>query len=161
MTASTDSTMRMNRGRIEHRRAPERRGHRSLILLAAPILLAACAAAPVTPPAVAEGDLANAADGTRIAITRGGELKVVLDANVTTGFQWSMPSEPAPVLSPIGKRIYVGKSAESRNVGAGGMNIFRFRAENPGTVTLVFDYRRIWETATVPAKTVHYVVVVP
>ena len=158
MTVSTDSTMRMTGSGIEHRRTPE---HRGLVLLAALFLLAACVVVPVTPSAVADGQLANAPDGARIAITRGGELKVVLDANVTTGFQWNTPSQPAPVLSPIGKRIYVGKSAESRNVGAGGMNIFRFRADNPGTITLVFDYRRVWETTVAPAKTVQYVVVVP
>jgi hypothetical protein len=60
-----------------------------LITLIAPLLLvAACAAPPSGPPAVEKGELTNAADGTRIAIKRGGELKVVLDANITTGYQW-------------------------------------------------------------------------
>lgn len=122
------------------------------------LLLAACAATPAGPPAVASGELDNAADGTRIAIKLGGEVKVILDANLTTGFQWQTPSAPAPVLSPIGERAYAPRSAESRYVGAGGMNIFRFRADNPGQTTLQFEYRRPWETTVAPAKTVRYVI---
>jgi predicted secreted protein len=122
------------------------------------LLLAACATTPAGPPAVANGELDNAADGTRIAIKRGGEVKVILDANLTTGFQWQTPSTPAPVLSPIGERAYAPRSADARKVGAGGMNIFRFRGDNPGQATLQFDYRRPWETTVAPAKTVRYVI---
>jgi len=132
-----------------------------LIALIAPLLLvAACATTSSGPPAVDDGELTNAADGTRIAIKRGGELKVILDANVTTGYQWQSPTNPAPVMSPIGTPAYVGKGVDPRAVGAGGMNIFRFRADSPGQVALQFDYRRPWETAAPPVKTLRYDVVV-
>ena len=104
-------------------------------------------------------ELDNAADGTRVTIRRGAEVKVILDANVTTGFQWQVPPNAAPVLAPIGERIYLGRSADPRSTGGGGMNIFRFRGEQPGRVTLQFDYRRAWETVP-PAKTVRYEVTV-
>jgi inhibitor of cysteine peptidase len=125
------------------------------------LLATACATLPSEPPAVEAGELTNAADGTRIAIKRGGELKVILDTNITTGFQWQSPTNPAPVMSAIGTPAYVGKAVEPRSVGSGGMNIFRFRADSPGQVVLQFEYRRSWETAVPPAKTLRYVVVVP
>ena len=127
----------------------------------APLLLVtACAATPAGPPAVENGDLTNAVDGTRVAIKRGGELKVVLDANITTGYQWQSPTNPAPVMSAIGTPTYVSKAVDPRTMGSGGTNIFRFRAENPGQVALQFDYRRPWETGVAPANTLRYDVTV-
>jgi predicted secreted protein len=109
---------------------------------------------------VASVDLDNAADGARATIKRGTEVKIVLDANITTGFQWQeVPPNGAPVLAPVGQRVYAPKSADIQNVGAGGINVFRFRGEQPGKVTLQFDYRRPWETVP-PAKTVRYDVTV-
>jgi len=135
----------------------ERRGLAAALGLAG--MLAACASAPL-PPAVAKGELANAADGTRIVLKRGGELMVKLDANVATGFQWQMPANVAPVLTPIGQPIYVGNAADPRNLSAGGMNIFGFRAEQPGRASLEFAYRRAWETGVAPAKVLRYEVIV-
>ena len=133
---------------------------RLVALIGSLLLIAGCATAPSAPPAVDNGELTNAADGTRIAIKRGGELKVILDANITTGYQWQSPTSPAPVMSAIGAPIYVGKAADPHFVGGGGSNIFRFRADSPGQVALQFDYRRPWETGVPAAKTLHYNVVV-
>jgi inhibitor of cysteine peptidase len=93
-------------------------------------------------------------------LLRGGEVKILLDVAPKSGMQWHMPAKVTPVLSPIGGAIYVGKSAEVRNVSAGAMNIFRFRAEQPGRTDLEFAYRRPWETEAAPAKVVHYEVIV-
>ncbi len=131
-----------------------------IVPLAVAVLLAACATTPPAPPAVEKGELENAADGTVIAIKRGGELKVLLDANITTGYQWQGPAAVAPVLSAIGNPIYVSKSSESRYTGGGGVNVFRFKAEQPGSTTLRFDYKRAWEANVAPVKTVRYTVYV-
>ena len=133
---------------------------RPLALVALVLVIGACSTAPSGPPAVDNGELTNAADGTRIAIKRGGELKVVLDANITTGYQWQSPTHPAPVMSAIGAPVYVGKAADPRFVGGGGANIFRFRADSPGQIALQFDYRRPGESSVPPAKTLRYDVVV-
>ena len=130
-----------------------------LVVLMAPLLLvAACAAAPSGPPAVEKGELTDAADGTHIAIKRGGELKVVLDANPTVLLPWEADANVGPVLSPIGQRIYVGKTMNSFDIAGGGWNIFRYRAEQAGRVTLHFATRRPGDSAA--AKTVGYEVLV-
>jgi len=132
-----------------------------ILTLALTLLLVAACATPSGPPAVDNGELTNAADGTRIAIKRGGELKVVLEANITTGYQWQSATTGSPVLSIIGAPIYVAKAADPRFVGGGGSNVFRFRVDSPGQVVLQFDYRRPWETGVPPAKTLRYDVIVP
>jgi inhibitor of cysteine peptidase len=134
---------------------------RTALLAALAFALGACASPPKTgaaaiPPAPASAfvELVNAEDGTRVALKKGGELKVVLDANPSTGFQWQGPPNVAPLLSPIGQRIYVSKSTNPMDLGAGGSNIFRYRAEDTGKSTLTMEYRRPWEGA--PGKTVRY-----
>jgi predicted secreted protein len=143
---------------------------RRLAILAFALAATACTTAPVAPsapatsaaPAASEkSDLDNAPDGTSITMKRGGELMVKLDTNLTTGYQWTMgPAATGPVLSPIGSPIYVNKGNEPRFVGAGGINVFRFKAEQAGQVTMQFDHKRSWETNVAPAKSVRYTVIV-
>ena len=127
-------------------------------LFATLLLLAGCATSSSGPQAVDNGELMNAADGTVIAIKRGGELKVVLDTNPTVTLPWEGDANVGPALAPIGQRIYVGKGMNAYDITAGGFNIFRYRAEQPGQVTLHFASRRPEESA--PSRTVHYEVTV-
>ncbi|MEO6566462.1 MAG: protease inhibitor I42 family protein [Casimicrobiaceae bacterium] len=121
------------------------------------MLVAACATQPPVPPAVQMGELDNAAGGTVIAIKRGGELKVLLDANAIAGYQWQVQAIAGPVLSPIGNGVFISKG-DPRDVRAGGFNVFRFKAEQPGTATLQFDYKRVSEANVAPVKSVRYTV---
>ena len=123
--------------------------------VASALLVAACAMTPPGPPAVEMGELDNAADGAVIAIKRGGELKVLLDANAIAGFQWQVQAIAGPVLSPIGTGIFISK-ADPRDVRAGGFNVFRFKAEQPGTATLQFDYKHVSGANVAPVKSVRY-----
>lgn len=99
---------------------------------------AVAAAAPAA-PARDYVELTNPADGTRIAVKRGGELKLVIDARPVNQLQWKQVAVIAPTLSPIGERAYVSKSMNPLDLTAGGWNIFRYRAEQPGNVTLVLE----------------------
>jgi predicted secreted protein len=135
---------------------------RRAIAAIAAAALAACAYLPKPPqdqpatPAPTMVELDNAATGAQVRLAKGGEIKVVLDSNPTTGFQWQAAPKFAPTLSPIGGRAYVAKGSV---MGAGGVDIFRYRGEQPGKVALEFEYRRAWETVA-PAKTMRYEVTV-
>jgi predicted secreted protein len=148
---------------------------RRLALLAA--LLAAACASP-TPPAPAPGalptdthrvlppaptitsvDLANAVDGTKVTLSRGQEVKVMLDAEALAGFQWRVPKGAGPVLSQIGDRIFLSKGLDPRYLGGGGWNVFRYRAEQSGKVTLTFDYGP-FDLAAPATKSVRYEITV-
>ena len=98
------------------------------------------AASPAPPaPARAMVELENPADGTRIAVKKGGELKLVIDARPFNQLQWKQVAPVAPTLSPIGERAYVSKTMNPLDLAAGGWNIFRYRAEETGKVTLVLE----------------------
>lgn len=84
-------------------------------------------------------ELTNPADGTRIAVKKGGELKLIIDARPVNQLQWKQAAPVAPVLSPIGERAYVSKSTNPLDLVAGGWNIFRYRADQAGNVTLVLE----------------------
>ncbi|MFO1304230.1 MAG: protease inhibitor I42 family protein [Burkholderiales bacterium] len=110
------------------------------------------------PPAqVTSVDLDNAADGTKVTLKRGNELKVLLDADPRTGFHWRYPAGFAPTLAQIGERIFLTKSGIY--LGTGGWNVFRYRAEQPGTVTLLFAYGP-FDDAAPATKSVRYHVTV-
>ena len=121
-----------------------------LWMAAAALAVAACATQPSTPQSPASGaattkaaavlELDNAADRTRVTLKRGDELKVMLDAQALAGLQWRLPKDFTPVLSQIGERIFLSKGLDPRNLGGGGINVFRYRAERSGKVTLTFDY---------------------
>ena len=148
---------------------------RRLVVLAA-MLAAACAStepqkpAPgtlptdthrVLPPAQAATsvDLDNAADGTRVTLSPGQEVKVMLDAQALAGFQWRPPAGFAPVLSQVGDRIFLSKGLDPRYLGGGGWNVFRYRAERSGKVTLAFDYGP-FDVAAPATRTVRYEIIV-
>jgi len=146
-----------------------------LLIVAAALLAAACTTTTPTPApgalptdtyrvlppaaAVASIDLDNAADGTKVTLKRGNELKVMLDAEALAGLQWRSPKGLTPVLSPIGERIFLSKGLDPRYLGGGGWNVFRFRAERSGKVTLTFEYGP-FEATTPATKVVRYDVTV-
>ena len=104
-------------------------------------------------------DLDNAPDGTKVTLARGNELKVMLDAQALAGFQWRGPKELAPMLSPIGERIFLSKGLDPRYLGGGGWNVFRYRAERSGKVVLTFEYGP-FDLTTPATKSVRYEITV-
>jgi predicted secreted protein len=147
-----------------------------LAVVFAALLAAGCASSP--PPAASSGalptdthrvlppaqaatsvDLENAADGTKVTLARGQEIKVLLDAQALAGLQWRSPEGFAPVLSQIGERIFLSKGLDPRYLGGGGWNVFRYRAERSGKVTLAFAYGP-FDMAAPATRTVRYEVTV-
>lgn len=88
----------------------------------------------VTP--VESVELTNATDGRKVTVKRGNEVKLVLDLNPVQELAWELEKAPAPTLDQIGERIYIGRGSNGYDILAGGVSIYRFRAEQPGTATL-------------------------
>jgi predicted secreted protein len=139
----------------------------------APAAAPAAAAAPRSPDpvsaqppagtqanAVPGVELTNATDGRKVTVRRGGEVKLVLDLNGIYELAWEMEKKVEPTLSPIGERIYVtnGRNSNPYDVLAGGYSIYRFRAEQPGTVALQLSKHSRADGKTL--ATVHYDVTV-
>lgn len=88
--------------------------------------------------------------GRTLSVRPGDEIVVTLDSNPTTGFAWELTTEPvAEILELLGSE-YVGP--ETALVGAGGQEVWRFRAAAEGTTDLELTYLRSFsgETAGEP-----------
>jgi len=109
----------------------------------------------LVPQTVVRGGMAGGA----VSLKVGAVMEVRLDANHTTGYSWIVAPVPNPVLMRQGKAEYLDNAAENR-VGAGGVEVWRFKAVKAGKQGLQFEYRRPWEKGTPPAKVVTFAVIV-
>lgn len=119
------------------------------------VLTPACVDAP-PPPAPLVVDAARS--GASLTLRTGEELVVRLDANRTTGYAWTWTEGPAGVVAHVGAPLY--ETAPDGAAGAGGTEVFTFRAAAPGTTTLRFAYARSWERDAEPARVATYSVTV-
>jgi inhibitor of cysteine peptidase len=70
----------------------------------------------------------------------GDRFAVELAGNPTTGYSWHVRAG-SEHLDLLGQEYEPGGTA----AGAGGVEVFRFRALAPGEAEIDFDYRRPWE----------------
>ena len=120
----------------------------SPLLLA--LLLTACAPQP---PAVHLPEL----DGT-LELAKGQPLTIRLDANPTTGFQWQLAASlDEKVIALVGDDY---QRTDTSRVGAGGTDVWTFKAVGTGRTTIVLEYRRPWEKDVPPAERKTFPVIV-
>ncbi len=94
----------------------------------------------------------------RLEVQAGKEFSITLASNRTTGYQWQL-------AAPLDERILqlVGSEYVSPSVsrpGAGGTEVWTFRAVGRGSAEIVLQYLRPWEKGVTPAETAGYLVVV-
>jgi len=92
--------------------------------------------------------------GRTIEVERGQRVFVVLGANRTTGYDWTLAAEPGPLVS-LGGPVY----AQAADLaGSGGTGIWFFRASGSGKQELRFQYRRAYSPDAPAVKTVSFTV---
>ncbi|MBC8470664.1 MAG: PD40 domain-containing protein [Planctomycetes bacterium] len=92
-------------------------------------------------------------DGGQIELEQGQILVVTLESNPTTGYRWEQVENQEPYLEQMGEVEF--KSSETGDpplAGAGGWEIFRFKAISTGKMTLQLVYRRPWEEGVEPVN---------
>jgi inhibitor of cysteine peptidase len=120
------------------------------------VLSLSCATAPVEAPPPSQPRMTVSEPGGPVALAVGQELAVQLQANVTTGYAWSVASPVPEVLTVVEPGTYRASAASEGRVGAGGTTSFVFRAVRPGKGVLDLAYRRPWETDVAPARTARF-----
>lgn len=95
--------------------------------------------------------LSKTDNGTEISISKGGEFKVILEANPTTGYQWEWVSDEASILELVREPEYTS-TADPNLVGAGGVTVFTFEAKESGAGTLRLIYHRSFEPDVAPIE---------
>lgn len=97
------------------------------------------------------------ASGWPVTLQVGQELTARLTANRSTGYGWTMRAgSDGGILAQQGTADY--ERPGDAPPGAGGIEVFRFKATKPGQTTLMFDYKRSGDVS--PAKSVTYSVTV-
>jgi inhibitor of cysteine peptidase len=102
-------------------------------------------------------EVTKADNGKTVEVTKGSDLKVVLESNPTTGYKWEVKEVDASILKQAGEAAY---KADSDAVGAGGKETFTFNAVGAGQTTLKMEYRRPWETEEPAVETFAITIVV-
>lgn len=101
--------------------------------------------------------LLEADSGRTIEVERGQRVYVVLGANRTTGYDWTLEASGNALLTSLGNPIY----AQSADIaGSGGTSMWFFGAVGAGKQEFVFRYRRAREQGVPAARTVTFAVTV-
>jgi inhibitor of cysteine peptidase len=100
-----------------------------------------------------EVQLTDADDGKTVQLADGGQLIVALASNPTTGYSWSVSEQSDRQLVLQGEPAYVPAGSTTPVVGAGGTQVFTFKATGTGTASLSLEYKRPFEPTAAPAKT--------
>ena len=79
-----------------------------------------------------------------VKVRQGGALKLILDANPTTGYQWVLNGVEGDSVKKDSS-AYKPAAAASGMVGGGGVDVWNFTAEQAGTSKVILDYKRPWE----------------
>lgn len=102
------------------------------------------------PRTTAPLELGSADAGSRRSLGLGQQLKVSLDSNPTTGYRWAIDGTLPPQLEQVGESSY---TADSKAMGAGGVEVWTFLGKSPGAGTLKLKYWRSFEPTATPART--------
>jgi inhibitor of cysteine peptidase len=89
--------------------------------------------------------------GKQIELSPGDSLVVTLDSNPSTGFSWSIAGISAEAVIEKASNEFQG--ADTGMMGAGGQEVWTFKALDKGTSTIEMQYSRPWETGVEPAAT--------
>ncbi|HCO92627.1 MAG TPA: hypothetical protein DIU00_01530 [Phycisphaerales bacterium] len=104
-------------------------------------------------PSAETVDVNEADNSGQIELELGKLLVVTLESNPSTGYRWDLAENNQSALKQFGQPEYKpSENSGPRTVGAGGWEIFRFKAINAGQSTLKLVYHRSWEDVE-PLKT--------
>ncbi len=114
-----------------------------------------CAQTPVQP--IMKSRVYTAQDSS-IQAAVGQEFTIILDSNPTTGYSWEFSSPPDEQIIELIDSSF--QPPRTRLKGAGGKQLWIFRAAASGQTTISLKYIRPWEKGIPPVRTASFAVVV-
>jgi inhibitor of cysteine peptidase len=95
-----------------------------------------------------------------IEAAAGKEFSISLDSNRTTGYGWQLAKPVDEKVVKAVRNIYQEAAPAAKDgaprVGAGGKEVWTFKAVKPGKTAIEFKYVRPWEKDTPPVKTAKF-----
>ena len=110
-------------------------------LIAAAAATAAAALALAAPAAAKQVTVTAADSGSRVELRPGDRVRVALSANPTTGYSWKFVARPARSIAELIRSTY--REPDQSMPGAGGKQVYVFRARGNGTTGLETVYRQV------------------
>lgn len=83
--------------------------------------------------------------GKSFELEKGDRINIKLESNPTTGYSWILGGETDTSVVSLFDSKFVQTEKEEELVGAGGYEIFTFKAENSGQTEITLTYQRPWE----------------
>jgi inhibitor of cysteine peptidase len=127
---------------------------KKLILLSLTII---CSILMLCNYTIAQDNRVTTIDST-IIVNNGDSFSIVLESNQTTGYSWQLVSNSDSSVVHFLSTVYNVPSTDLQ--GQGGEEVWSFKTESPGTVTIILQYLRPWEIDTPPARIKRYSIVV-
>ncbi len=93
-----------------------------------------------------------------IVTNSGTTFQIALKSNPTTGYGWRLGNKPAGKLVKLEEHHFI--APQTKLVGAGGQEIWTFKALKPGKTKFSLEYARPWEKNIKPIETRAYEVVI-
>lgn len=87
--------------------------------------------------------------GSQIEVVKGQVLAISLESNPTTGYSWEVLKINEEMLEQLGESEFISSESEGL-VGAGGVEVLRFKTIGVGTTYLELGYLRFWEEDVAP-----------
>ncbi len=113
---------------------------------------------PTATPAHTTVNVNASYSGSLVNLSVGDLLIVTLDSNPSTGFAWTNASiSNASVIKETSREF---KSGTTTVIGAGGQDVWTFKAQAKGTSTISMNYSRSWEKDVAPIATFNMTIVV-
>lgn len=112
-------------------------------LLLAPLVVVALAAGAAAPAAAKTVRVSASDAGDLVTVARGDRIKIVLDANETTGYRWLITDKPAKRVAKVVSSRYVADAADPMVVGSGGRQITVLKAVGRGRTMIGMDYVQV------------------
>ena len=128
----------------------------ALVFLMTTVLLSLLACSSAAPK---ELSVDITSSGKEVTLAAGGTLTVTLESNITTGYSWNENAN-------IGDKTVLQQTDHKYQPpatpipGAGGKEVWTFKALKAGNSTISMEYRRPFEPNAAPAKTFTLTVVV-
>ncbi|MDF1542360.1 MAG: protease inhibitor I42 family protein [Anaerosomatales bacterium] len=121
------------------------------VLLVVSVVLAMIGLATACSEGSSHGIEATQADnGSILEMDVGQQLRITLEANPTTGYQWAIEGDLPMQLEQAGEPEF---TAESDAIGAGGSEVWSFEVVSTGEGTLRLKYWRSFEPEVDPIET--------
>lgn len=103
--------------------------------------------APTALPTTPSSLIINESDnGGYVYVKKGDEVRLVLESNPTTGYKWSFDEEADKSILLQTNYEYISDKADVMIAGAGGNEIWTFKAIETGTTVMYLSYSRPWES---------------